>query len=203
MSLCGTILQGAEYDCANPLQAGLLPYIMLINTDDIHSISYNGNIITDIALKPGKTAYLFDSIRGAVSAQYDKKESIITGYEQTIDFQVFDISAKQKKNLERLALGKVIAITFLENNQGNYNTFFEVYGVGAGLQTQAITRIPKDQETQGSFSITIQTPEDLMESHLPYTFFDTDYDTTWQKIFDLLVAGENTNFPYVLPFALS
>ena len=201
---CANITQGATYDCDNPVQAGLLPDVIVLNSDDILSFTFSGNTITDIIMKPGKKGYMFSGYRQSVSAEYTKKETaLITGYEHSITLQIFDISSQQKRNLERLALGSMVAITFLIPAQGNADTFFEVYGVGANLEAASITRIAKDADTQGSITLNIKTPDESIETKLPYSFFDTDYDTTLAKIYSLLNAGDNVSFPYILPFVLS
>lgn len=202
MSFCGTISTGATYDCAEPIQSGLLPYIILINTNDISTITYSSNVITNITLKSGKTAYQFDGIRQSIHAEYEKRDlSLISGYTHKVRFQVYDISTTQKLNLEKLCKGNIIAITFNINAPGNSNTYFEVFGAGAGMEAEALRRSNIDTETNASFTVEMATSESIIEASLPNSFFDTDYSTTLAKINGLLSAG--STIPLTIPFTIS
>ena len=201
MSFCGVISQGSSYDCAEPVTPGIQPKVILINYDDIASVTYSGLVITDINFKSGKQAYLFEGIRKSIDARYEKKEAgFITGYSHLLDFQVYDISTAQKRNLEKLAIADLVAIVFNVNSPGNYDSFFEVFGIGAGLQAIGLTRINRDQETGASFSVNLGTSDTVIESKLPASFFDTDYQTTVTKILGYLNLG--LGFPYTFPITL-
>ena len=194
-----SITQSASYNCLTPIQAGLLPKVVLINTDDILSLTYSGNYITAINLKPGKYGYQFDGIRRSVKASYNKKDTkITTNYTHKLSFAVFDISAAQKENLRKLSFGKVIGITFNINSPGNADTYFEVFGAGAGLETTKLYRQP---QKEAAYQVELETLDGASESKLPYTLFNTDYNTTLDLINALLL--DSVGFPYTFPYILS
>ena len=205
MSICNTISIGASYDCENPIQAGLQPQIIIMNKDDILSYTILNNKITDITLKGGKQAYLFEGIRSSINAEFERVDTgLSNGYSHNVAFQVFDITSTQKLNLEVLAIVKTVVIVFNKNVLGNEDGYFEVFGIGAGLEGETLTRINRDQETNGSFSVSLKTSDSVIESKVPYNFFDTDYDTTLAKILDLLIPpAPGAGFPYTLPYTLS
>ena len=191
MAICGGITLGAAYDCDNPLQPGVNPRIILINKADIESVTWdttNTNAITDLTLKTGKTGFEFQGYRQSVDAQVEFVPQTLTiGYDHIVNFQVFDISSQQKLNLEKMALGKMVAIVENANVAGNQDSVFEVYGLGAGLEVVTLTRIAKDLETAGSFSVGLKTSDNEgKEAKMPVSWWDTDYNTTLAKVEALL-----------------
>ena len=99
-------------------------------------------------------------------------------YSHKINFSIFAIASDDKTNIGKIAVNKLVAITFLMDVAGNHNTYFEIYGLGAGLETTTLTRINRDQESMSAFRLTLQTPDSLIESRLPMTYFNTDYNTS-------------------------
>ncbi len=205
MSICGAITQGADYNCQDPIQPGLEPQIILMNKDDIASVTIVDNKITNIALKAGKTAYLFEGDRQSINASFEHIEQGVTnGYSHNLMFQVYEIGTSQKLNLEKLAIGNTVGITFNMDVPGNADGYFEVFGIGAGMEAETLTRINRDLDTGASFSVSLKTSTFLSEAKIPMNFFDTDYTTTLNKILGLLVPPiPGTGFPYTLPYILS
>ncbi len=189
MAQCGGITQGITYDCANPIVPGVVPDVTLLNLKDIDTITYdvtNTHVITDITLKSGTQGYKFEGFRQSLRPQYAYvRQPYSTAYDHQVELQVFGISADDKKNLEQMALGKIVAV--VENLDKSDNVTFEVYGLDVGLEVMTLTRIAADLETGGSFSLNLMTPDDAgKEPKLPATWFDTDYATTKAKVEALL-----------------
>ena len=192
MALCGGISSGVVYDCDNPIIPGIVPDIILVNLKDIDTVTYdvtNDYIITNIALASTKQGYSFEGFRQSARPQYEYvRQPYSTAYNHIIDLQVFDITAAQKKNLEAMALGKIVAI--VENLDKTDTATFEVYGLDVGLEVNTLTRIAADLETAGSFSLQLMTPEDAgKEPKLPPSWFDTDYATTKAAVTALLTPA--------------
>jgi hypothetical protein len=86
-------------------------------------------------------------------------------------------------NLEKMALGKMVAVVENVNAAGNADSVFEMFGQGVGMEVVALTRLSRDADTMGAFAITLQTPDNQgKESKLPLSFWDTDYATTKAKV---------------------
>jgi hypothetical protein len=174
---CDQITLGALYDCQNPLQGGAKAKLVLINLDDFGSVTVNANdIITNFTLLTNRAGYLFEGFKNSLvkseeMVNPDSKQSV---FRHKIDFTVFDISQVQKNNLQRMALGRFIAIT--ENTQKGANTF-EVYGLNSGL-VMAPGVLRASNANNGAFKITLQSAEGEEEVKLPQTLFSTDYTTT-------------------------
>ena len=188
---CGAIAAGATFSCDTPIQPGINPRIFLMNKDDIESVTYNATktyIIEDITMKTDKYAYEFEGYRQSVDAQVEfVPQTLSVGYDHIVNFQVFDISAEQKSNLEKMALSKLVAIIENVNAVGNANSVFEVYGLGAGLEVATLTRLARDLETAGSFSVGLKTSDNEgKESKMPLSFFKTSYAVTLGLIEALL-----------------
>jgi hypothetical protein len=174
-----------------------------MNKDDIASYTIVANNVTDITLKAGKQAYLFEGNRQSIDASFEFIEQGVTnGYSHNLKFQVYEIDSLQKINLEKLAIGNTVGITFNMNVPGNEDGYFEVFGLGAGMEAETLTRINRDLDTGASFSVSLKTSTFLSEAKIPLNFFDTDYTTTLNKILALL-AAPSSGFPYTLPYTLS
>ena len=69
------------------------------------------------------------------------------------------------------------------NAPGNGDSVFELFGAGAGMEMLTLTRLNRDQETGGTYSVVLKTSDESgKEPKLPLSFFDTDYATTLTKI---------------------
>ena len=186
---CGAITSGAVYDCDAPLQAGMTPRVWLANRSDIADYTFgaNNSVITDITMKSGGAFYVFEGYRQSVSAETAFiPQTVSSGYDHQLSIQVFDISSDQKINLEKMALSKMVAIIENQNVAGNQDSIFEVFGSGVGMEVETLTRINRDLETAGSFSVGLKTSDNEgKEAKMPLSLFDTDYATTLAKIIAL------------------
>lgn len=180
MASCAVITIGATYDCVNPIVPGVNTRLILINKDEISVITKAAGVITDITLAATKTGFAFEGYRSSLNPKYDFVAGAFSvGYSHEVKFQVFDISQLQKDNLQKMALGRMVAVVENMNNAGNDDNFFEVYGADVGMDITELGRIARDMDSQGSFSVLLKTPEDEgQEPLMPATWFDTDYTTT-------------------------
>ena len=182
-AVCGGITAGSSYDCDNPIQPGMTPRIWLANKSEIASLTFdvsNSSLVTAITMNSGGAFYVFDGYRQSVNAETAfVPQTVSSGYDHTLNLQVFDISSTQKLNLEKMALSKMVAIVENQNATGNADSVFEIFGAGVGMEVETLTRINRDTETAGSFSIGLRTSDNEgKEAKLPYSLWDTDYATT-------------------------
>lgn len=185
MSSCAGIFEGADFDCENPLIAGVDERLILANLADIESLTFdvdNPSIITDVILKNNSSAYVFQGTRQSlVPEAHFIPGRFSIGYDHQIAFQVFDVSQSQKDNLEAMALRKTVAIV------QNSNKTFEIYGIIQGLELLSDDRLPGDQDTGGSFTIVLKTSDNTArEPKHPQTWFDTDFASTLDLVNALL-----------------
>lgn len=186
MAICGGITIGAAYDCTAPISPGTKSTIWVANRDDIESytVGTNSSVITAITMKSGGAFYVFEGNRNSVTPTATfVPQTVSSGFDHMVNWNVFDISSLQKVNLEILSLSKITIIVENVNATGNGDSIFEVYGHGIGMEVETMTRINNDTETAGSFAIQTRTPDTGgKETQLPLSFFDTDYATTLAKI---------------------
>jgi hypothetical protein len=189
MASCALITLGATYDCTNPIVPGVNTRLILINKDEVATVTKAAPYITAITLDGTKTGFAFEGYRQSLNPEYTLvPASLSIGYDHQIKFQVFDISQEQKENLQKMALGRMVAIVENMNNEGNDDNVFEVYGIDVGMEIMEMNRIARDMETQGSFSVLLKSPDDEgKEPKMPVTWFDTDYATTKALVDALLV----------------
>jgi hypothetical protein len=150
------------------------------NQGDISVVTYASTVITDITMKLTKAMFAFQGIRQSLNPQYQFiPQTVSVGYDHQVDFLIFDISQLQKDNIEAMGLGKLTAVVENKNAPGNGDNFFEVYGLGVGMEMQTGGRIAMDLETQGAFNLSLKTSDNEgKETKMPQTWFDTDYTTT-------------------------
>jgi len=183
MAVCGGITIGATYDCDDPIQAGMVPRVWLANKSDILSFTFDvadSSLVTAITMNSGGAFYVFDGYRQSVNAEFSfVPQTVSSGYKHVANIQVFDVSTAQKLNLEKMALSKMVAIVENQNVAGNANSIFEILGGGVGMEVETLTRINRDIETAGSFSLGLGTSDNEgQEAKMPLSIFDTDYATT-------------------------
>ena len=183
LAVCGGISSGAAFDCDAIPQAGMQPKIWLANRSDIASYTFDpadASLVTAITMNQGGAFYVFDGYRQSVSAEIQfVPQTLTSGYKHLVSLQVFDLSTTQKLNLEKMALTKVVAIVENQNVDGNANSIFEIFGSGIGMEVETLTRINRDLETAGSFSVGLGTSDNEgQEAKMALSFFDTDYATT-------------------------
>ncbi len=191
---CAGITQGAVYDCDDPVQPGVSNRLILGNLKDIATITYDvtdTDKITAITMATGKQCWAFEGYRQSLNPQYSfSPQALSSGYIHQVDFQVFDISYAQKKNLEYMALSKIFAVVENRNVAGNADNIFEVYGLGIGLEVTTLTRIARDLDTAGSFSVSLMTSDaEGQETDMPATWFITDYAATLAAVETLLTPA--------------
>ena len=194
---CKGIFQGADFDCDNPLIAGVDEQLVLFNLLDIESIVFDvdePSVITDIILKNGASAFTFDGTRQSlVPEEHFIPGRFSVGYDHQVAFQVFDISQKSKNNLEAMFIRKTVGV--VHDKEGS----FEVYGIVQGLEGLTKDRLPGDQDTGGSFSIVLKTSDNTArEPKSPQTWLDTDEATTADLIAALINQPQVDNISPVI-----
>lgn len=194
MSSCGKISADALINCAQQLVGGVKDRLILINQDDIDTITYdidNPLIVTDITLvsSPAARAYVFEGKNNSIDASWAlNKGKYANNYDHTVVFKIFDDSPEVRQQIEALANGKFVAIQ--ENNYrgANDEAAFEIKGLGVGLVLTVAKGDRSDADTQGAPDLTLATPDTYKEPKLPAFFFDTDYVTTRAAV-NALIAG--------------
>lgn len=178
MSICGNLMTNIARSCATPLQAGTEDRSYIINKADILSIVKTGDVITDIVLASGKSAYFIDGTKNSIEPM---SAMVTAGFENmfdhTITYKGFDISPEVRTELNNGKDGKYVAIVenYFKGTAGN--SAFEVYGESTGLEFSEISRNANDEATQGAFHFVLTTVRNK-EPKLPSTLYDTSYAVT-------------------------
>lgn len=172
---CGDLFQSELTSCENPVQGGVGDgsRLTLILKEDIDGITYDvQGRITAITLVSGKSAYSFDGIKQSLKPRYERVASPSgqSVYRHTSTFVVYSYTQASKNNLQRLANGRYVAI--YANAKQDLNAF-EVLGVDVGLEVTEMIRAA--QEENGTFRVTLASPENEFESKLPATLTGASY----------------------------
>jgi len=185
---CAGITIGSDFECADPLKAGVDERLLIGNLGDISVVTYdvtNVTIITDITMKSGTAMYAFQGVRSSNKPQVDLvADEISVGFTHMVDFSVFEVDAAQKVNLQGMAARKQFVIYQNPKDSSLGDAIWEVLGINAGLEMSILTRLAASKD--GSYKIQLKTSDASSETGLPNSFFDTDVVTTEAKIDALL-----------------
>jgi hypothetical protein len=179
---CPGISADIFLNCTKPISAGVRDTLYIFNLADLESVvenSTNPNIIEDIVLASGAFLYRVEGKNNSNEPRSAlSKGTFSTAYDHEVIFKVFSVESDTKSQLQYMANTKLVAI--VENNfKGVAGSVpYEIYGLTAGLELQALERILNDADTQGAYNLTLASSETIKEPTLPKTFFDTDYATT-------------------------
>ena len=190
-TLCGEITKDIDIDCDNPLISGAKDELILINVNDLDSLVRNGvntQIIENMVLASGKQAFKYEGKNNSIEPRSALvKQRYAEVYDHEVIFKVFVNSPTVKDELEKLAKGSVIAIVQNNHKGAGGNAAYEIHGLDVGLSVLEMERVTLDADTQGAYNVTLRTPEESKEAHLPATFFLTDFTTTKALVDALLV----------------
>lgn len=188
---CAAIADGADFNCAAPPIAGVLADILLMNKNDILSVTRGGTLdVTALALKTGaKVAYKVQGViasdgtpSAAPSAEY-RVTGQVPGFGHTLAFGVLDKSAATLEDfLAKVHLTEIVALVETKDSVEP----FVVFGLDHGMKVSEGTRDYNNADNGGTWNITLTTPSNLKETLPPARFFDTDYATTAAKVTGLL-----------------
>lgn len=189
---CGSLTKNITFDCDEPLVAGARDRLILVNFDEKGVVLRN-------ALNPLIVESFLLIAGGAQGFQYDGKNNsnepsfslvkkdFAEVYEHIVKFKVFTNNGDDKKELELMAKGRVIA--FVENHHlgADGDSAFEIYGLDTGLILSVHTRTVADDATQGAHDLELKSSEKSPEPHPPASFFKTDFATTKALVDSILV----------------
>lgn len=176
---CSKITIGSSADCTNPLRAGTMPRLFLINYDDLTAVTESSstpNLLTALTFASNTVAYVFEGFKQDVKPTQEiiAPANGLNQFKHAVNFIIYDIDQTQKNNIQRLAKGKFIAIC---ENKGKNSESFEVYGLGSGLEI--VPGVARDSYANGGgYIISLATADNEFEAKLPQTIFTTDYSTT-------------------------
>ncbi len=179
VTLCGFIDADILVNCPDPISGGTNDRLILINFDDLASVTVIGGVITAINMVATKTGFVMQGKNNSVApTQALVKQRFGEVYDHMVNYKTFTLDATVKATLEKKVKGKFIAI--IENNYKGTggNAAFEMFGLNAGLIVGELTRDPNSADTQGAYDITMTSSEFAKEPKLPATIFLTDYAVT-------------------------
>jgi hypothetical protein len=188
MAICGKLIQNMLYDCTNPIIGGVEATVYLFNRSDI--VAYvrdtdNPQIVTDITLATSALGYSYEGYNTSVKPKTSfVKKDYSPRYDHTLDFVIFAKGAAVKAEVEKLGTNRVVAI--IENIHKSGDSAFEIFGTDLGLELTTVKSDPNDANSEGAYEITLGSPANFKEPHMPATFFITDYATTKAALLALI-----------------
>lgn len=180
----GKITADFVLDCDFLPIGGLTTNALLINAEDIDRTATtisgtNRLLMTNLALKAGKTGFLFTGVKQTNSKSYAlvPKDTNVDKFSHTFKGSVFNPSVANKLQVANLALGAkyVVVIEQLWKGQDNEDAF-EVLGYQTGLILTEVTN--GSTENDNTILLTLSSQEGYEEPSLPHNLLETDYATT-------------------------
>ena len=138
-TLCGKISASQTINCNNPLQAGSEDELILINWEDWldASLTLNGTntqIVENILLASGVVGYTMDGKNNSIAPKFELvKQAFAEVYSHELNYKVFGVNAEAKKQLEKKAKGRFVAIVHNKFKGASGESAYEIYGADAGL----------------------------------------------------------------------
>ena len=178
--VCGKLASDILKNCDNPVQAGTRDRGIILNFDDILSVTYaaDGETIEDIVLNSGAIGYQIDGQNNSISPISRMVEQ---GFNNMWDHEVtmkgFDVSPTTKNQVNAMKDGRFVIVCENYFRGANGNAAFEVYGITTGLEAMEIERDPNSEETQGAFHFMFGTKKNK-EPKTAATLFIADYATS-------------------------
>ena len=188
-TVCGKITANISKSCDTPLQMGTETRAVIINKDDISSISYNadGYTVEDIVLASGTTGYTIDGKNNSIAPLTEMVDLEFDNvFDHTVTFKGFDISPDIKKQLNAGKEGRYVVIVENVFRGTDGESAFEVYGLTTGLEFSELSRNPNDETTQGAFDFVLTTKTNK-EPRLPNPLYVTSYSASKAVVDALLV----------------
>jgi hypothetical protein len=184
MACEGLITADVLFDCANPSIGGLETDVLLINAEDLNIATTtvsgtNKTLITNLALKATKTAFLLQGVKQINGTSYElvKKEFGPDKFKHMFTGVILNPSAANKLQATHLSEGGKYVVVVEQKWKGAANAdAFQVYGYKSGLELMTLTYNSK--ENDGTISFTLESTEGFEEPLLPMTLLETDYATT-------------------------
>jgi hypothetical protein len=184
MAICGKLIQNMLYDCSNPVIGGTEAVVYLFNRSDI--VAYvrdttNPQIITDITLAGSAKGFRYEGYNTSV-----KPKSNFARYDHLLDFLVFSKGSDVKAEIEKLGTNRVVAV--IENIHKSGDSAFEIFGTDLGLELTTLKSDPNDANSEGAYEISLASPGNFKEPHMPATLFVTDYAATKTALLALITS---------------
>jgi hypothetical protein len=178
------------YDCTNPIIGGTEAVVYLFNRSDITAYvrdTTNPQIITDITLATGAKGFQYQGYNTSVKPKSTfVKKDYSARYDHSVDFVIFSKGSAVKAEIEKLGTNRVIAV--IENIHKSGDSAFEVFGTDLGLELTTLKSDPNDANSEGAYELTLTSPANFKEPHMPATFFITDYPTTRAALLALITT---------------
>ena len=178
----GKLTDDILFDCAQAPVGGIEQNVILINWDDVLSITPDANnrvLITDITLKPSKTGYLFTGVKQSSGKAWElvKKENAPDKFKHTFSAAIFNPSAANKQQADSLSKGsKYLAVIEQVWKGADNEDAFEVLGADSGLELMTMTNNSKENDNM--ILLSLASADGFEERTMPKTFLDGTYAAT-------------------------
>ncbi|MFJ1490761.1 hypothetical protein [Capnocytophaga canis] len=173
------------FDCADKPSAGIEQEVVLINREDIDwaGTTKNGNTVTSLTLKSGKSGYKVKGMKKHLT--FDSKPVIdegINGFKHTFHFRVYKNSAEDYEQIDSIFAGaNLVAIVERTQKGAQAKNAFEILGLNLGMEASGDSGGLVVSENEGTFLISIATPDGTKEPNSIMKWLETDYATTKAK----------------------
>ncbi len=185
------LAQDIAISCDNPQVPGLKNTAYLINYDDIDwdSLVREGNVVSTLALLPGKKAY--EAYVPGKTPFTGTTVALVTGtyrnkFTKTASIAILNSGPDVAKNvIDQLANGKFVFIFENKYRGVDDKNTFEIYGLEQGLSAATLDNDKYSEDTDGGWLATLE------ETSAPTSgiFFFSESITATRAALASLVAG--------------
>ena len=188
--------------CDKPAIAGTTARVILLSYSDVDKSKsvVTDNVISSLILKAGATGYEVDSLPNAtVGSDTINAGTYLKTHQHNVVVRIFKKSEAAKKFVNGLTNARVIAIVENNDTGDHWDTKYEVYGWGSGLELTEIT-VTTEMTDGVAYQVTLANGTIAQEGSLPMSLFNTDEKTTDLMVEGLLAGGTGPTVPAILRF---
>lgn len=184
MACEGLLTSDILFDCDNSMVGGIEVDVLIFNHKDIDRAACtisgtNKTVMTNFALKAGKTGYLFQGVKQVNALKFElvKKELGPDKFKHTFAGTILNFSSENKERLMELAEGgKVAVMVELKWKGASSADAFQLGGFESGLELQVATWATNENDATIAFELA--SSEGYEEPKPVLTVLETDYATT-------------------------
>lgn len=184
MACDGLLTSDILFDCDNAMVGGIEVDVLIFNHKDIDKAACtfdatNKTVLTNFALKAGKTGYLFQGVKQVNSLKFElvPKEAGTDKYKHTFAGTILNFSADNKARLLELSdSGQVAVMVELKWKGAGDEDAFQLGGYSTGMILKVATWATNDKD--GTISIEFASQDGYEEPKMVLSVMETDYDTT-------------------------
>lgn len=177
----GDLENDFTFDCSNPPQSGIEVDVVLIETKKINrtATAVTGNLCTNLEAISGESGIALQGIKRTLtySITATVREENSNGWVHAANLRIVNMSAESRAEIEKILNSDGITVVVEKKWKGTAGEdAFLILGLEKGMVLSE--GVENSEEAEGTFTFTLQTRENELETKGGINLLDTDLATT-------------------------